>query len=77
MALSLQRELKRVGCYTGEIDGKWGEGTRDALQEFADQSNMLLSTSEPTEVALNVLVASKESVCSSKRSSKKSVQKSS
>jgi peptidoglycan hydrolase-like protein with peptidoglycan-binding domain len=75
MTQSMQKELKRVGCYSGEVDGKWGEGTRDAVQEFADESKMVLSTSEPTEVALNVLTASKTGVCSSK-SDEKTVQKS-
>jgi uncharacterized caspase-like protein len=78
MTERVQKELKRVGCYSGEVDGKWGEGTRDALQSFADESNLVLSTSEPTEVALNILGASKEGVCSSKSgTSKKSAQKSS
>ena len=78
MTESMQKELKRVGCYSGEVDGKWGEGTRDAVQEFADESKMVLSTSEPTEVALNVLAASKAGVCSSKpTTSKKTTQKSS
>jgi uncharacterized caspase-like protein len=77
MTQSMQKELKRVGCYSGEVDGKWGEGTRDAVQEFADESKMVLSTSEPTEVALNVLAASKAGVCSSKSNSdEKTVQKS-
>jgi uncharacterized caspase-like protein len=78
MTQSMQKELKRVGCYSGEVDGKWGEGTRDAIQEFADESKMVLSTSEPTEVALNVLTASKTGVCSSKSDSgEKTAQKSS
>jgi uncharacterized caspase-like protein len=76
MTQSVQKELKRVGCYSGEIDGKWGEGTRDAIQEFADQSKMVLSTSEPTEIALNVLAASKAGVCK-EEPEKKSAQKSS
>jgi peptidoglycan hydrolase-like protein with peptidoglycan-binding domain len=76
MTQSMQKELKRVGCYSGEVDGKWGEGTRDAIQEFADESKMVLSTSQPTEIALNVLAASKAGVCSKSEPSKKSAEKS-
>src|SRR6516164_9188371 len=28
----LQRELKRIGCYNGEIDGHWGTGSRLAME---------------------------------------------
>ncbi len=35
LAVELQRELVRVGCYRAQIDGLWGPASRAALQAFA------------------------------------------
>jgi uncharacterized caspase-like protein len=64
LALDVQKELKRVGCYSGEVDGKWGDGTRTALKNFATSAKITLSTDEPTQSALDFLSASKEDTCS-------------
>lgn len=37
-ALALQRELKRVGCYDGPLDGSWGPGSAQAFREFLQHS---------------------------------------
>lgn len=34
LAEALQRELHRLGCYTGGIDGDFGSGSRSALQRY-------------------------------------------
>jgi Putative peptidoglycan binding domain len=38
----VQRELKRVGCYSQEIDGEWGPATRRAMKDFTDRANAVL-----------------------------------
>jgi len=62
-AIDLQTELKRVGCFEGEIDGKWGSLSRTALDAFAVQSQTLLTSNEPTLEALEALKAHKDRVC--------------
>jgi uncharacterized caspase-like protein len=44
LAEALQRELQRVGCYTGKIDGEWGPGMRSALASFNLHAKMALPT---------------------------------
>jgi hypothetical protein len=61
--MDLQEELKRVGCYSGSPEGAWDEATRAALEDFASQAKVTLSTEAPTEAALNVLRASKAGAC--------------
>ena len=39
---NLQRELKRVGCYQGEVDGDWGSGSRRAMSTFTERVNASL-----------------------------------
>jgi hypothetical protein len=52
MALTrdIQRELKRVGCYVGDLDGDWGEGTRQAMKTFIDRVNATLPTDAPDHI---------------------------
>ena len=35
LAKNVQKELKRLGCYNGQIDGVWGERSLAALNEFS------------------------------------------
>lgn len=44
---ALQRELKRLGCYTGEIDGAWGPVSRDAALMFAQSTGLALPSDKP------------------------------
>lgn len=38
---AIQQELKRVGCFTGAVDRKWGgQGTARAVKEFARQARL-------------------------------------
>jgi hypothetical protein len=64
-ALAVQRELKRVGCYAGGLDGAWGPGSRRALQKFADAVGIRLG-SEPTGEVLAAVQAKSGSVCGSR-----------
>jgi hypothetical protein len=45
LVLDIQRQLRRVGCYWGRIDGSWGYATKDAMKEFTD----LVNATQPLE----------------------------
>lgn len=52
---ALQRELKRAGCYHGEINGAWTDSTRKAMKRFTDQVNAKLPVGEPDQVLLSLV----------------------
>lgn len=52
LALELQKELKRIGCYTGGLDGDWGHGSQSALKRFSSQAGLRLGTS-PSQQAID------------------------
>ena len=53
--LQTLRELKRVGCYEGEIHGVWTRSTRDAMERFTELANAKLPTQEPDIVLLSLV----------------------
>jgi hypothetical protein len=59
----VQTELKRVGCYSGGIDGQWGDRSREALADFAGFTQLSLPTDEPTSEALQAIAGQKSRVC--------------
>jgi class 3 adenylate cyclase len=59
----VQTELKRVGCYSGSIDGQWGSRSREALADFAGFTKLSLPTDEPTSEALQAIAGEKSRVC--------------
>ena len=63
LALQLQRELARVGCYDGAINGVWTMATRRALQAFLDRVNAMLPTEAPDHIQLSLVQAAREKVC--------------
>jgi hypothetical protein len=65
LAESLQRELQRVGCYSGSIDGEWGKQAEAALKEFAMRSLLALYIDEPTQQALDAVTSQRVRVCTS------------
>ncbi|MER8549063.1 MULTISPECIES: caspase domain-containing protein [unclassified Mesorhizobium] len=58
-----QTELTRVGCLVGQADGKWGPGSRKALQAFAEQRGLKLASLEPTKEVLRAIKNIPERVC--------------
>jgi hypothetical protein len=60
---ALQRELARVGCYHGEINGVWTPAARQALKAFMDRVNAVLPTDTPDPVQLALVGAARERVC--------------
>jgi hypothetical protein len=60
---ALQRELKRVGCYTGEINGVWTPSTRHASEAFLVLANAKLPLTGPDPALLALVQASTSTSC--------------
>ncbi len=50
LARDIQKELKRVGCYDGEVTGEWTPNTRRAMKAFVDRVNAALPVDEPDHI---------------------------
>jgi len=55
LARELQRELARVGCYDGEINGAWTTSTRQAMKAFIERVNAALPTNHPDAILLTLV----------------------
>jgi hypothetical protein len=64
LARNIQRELKRVGCYYGAIDGSWGSSSKRALTAFMDRVNASLPITEPDHILLALITAQPAAACS-------------
>ncbi len=60
---NLQRELKRVGCYHGDVDGSWGAGSRRAMGAFTDRVNASLPIEQPDFILLTLLKSHNIAIC--------------
>lgn len=63
LALAIQTELKRVGCYTGRLDGSWGDRSRGAMEMFIARVNASLPTREPDVFLLSLIKGQNGNVC--------------
>ena len=63
LAVAVQTELKRMGCYRGGIDGQWGPGSRRALQLYFDTLKTATTTQEPTVEVFHQLLQKDEVEC--------------
>lgn len=61
----IQRELRRVGCYDGQIDGEWDRTLRTSMGQFIDRVNATLPHQEPDVVLLTLVRNHKAAVCGS------------
>ena len=52
LVTDIQRELKRVGCYWGRVNGAWNNTTRSAMRTFNDRSNSALPIEQPDYLLL-------------------------
>lgn len=55
LAQALQTELRRVGCYLGDIDGDWGSGSRRAMTGFNERVNASLPVEKPDYILLTMV----------------------
>src|SRR5262249_14624938 len=63
LARELQRELRRVGCYEGEINGGWTTSTKRAMKPFTERVNASLPIEEPDVVLLSLIQGQPDKVC--------------
>jgi hypothetical protein len=59
----LQRELKRVGCYDGEINGVWAPSSKRAMGAFTDRVNATLPLDEPDYILLTLVQGHTAQAC--------------
>ncbi len=51
----IQRELKRVGCYSGDATGEWNMASKRAMQAFLERANSTLPTGDPDLIQLTLV----------------------
>jgi hypothetical protein len=61
--LQLQRELERVGCYRGDLNGGWTSATREAARTFLERVNAALPIERPDPVLLALVQSHAHKVC--------------
>lgn len=61
--LSMQKELKRVGCLDGPVTGNWDGKSGRALNKFIDQSNHNYPERVPAGDLISTLRAAQGTVC--------------
>jgi peptidoglycan hydrolase-like protein with peptidoglycan-binding domain len=59
----LQRELRRVGCYDGEISGVWSVRARRAMRDFTESVNARLPIEEPDNILLRLVQGHSQKAC--------------
>jgi len=64
LARELQKELRRVGCYEGELNGAWTPLTRRAMKAFTDRINATLPVEEPDAILYTLVQGQQDEVCS-------------
>jgi hypothetical protein len=61
----LHKELKRVGCYDGDLNATWSSASRHAMRRFTQSVNAKLPIEEPDVVGLKLVQSHAQGVCSS------------
>jgi hypothetical protein len=63
LGAELQRELKRVGCYDGDLNGSWTIATRKAMKAFTNRVNAALPVNQPDHILLALLRGHRDKAC--------------
>ena len=63
LARELHKELKRVGCYDGDVTSIWTNSSRQAMRRFTDSVNAKLPLEEPDVVLLRLVQSQVRRVC--------------
>jgi hypothetical protein len=63
LARQIQSELRRVGCYDGEVSGLWTTSTRFAMQVFTERVNARLPVDKPDQAHLALIQGQQGKVC--------------
>jgi hypothetical protein len=64
LARDIQVQLKRVGCYRGDVTDAWTPAVRQAMREFTERANASLPVNEPDPVLLAMLQSHAPGTCS-------------
>jgi hypothetical protein len=64
--ITIQKELKRLGCYNGAIDGDWGRLTAGAIEEVAKDTGKDLDAEGPKVRTVSLLQGIEKPVCETK-----------
>lgn len=65
MAMAAQKELSRLGCYVGGVDGNWGSRSAKALLRYYSQKKAQPDELEPTEGLVARLQSEPVVICKS------------
>lgn len=63
LARNLQSELKRVGCYSGAVDGDWGGASKRAMTTFLQKVNATLPVEAPDYILLTLIQGHADKAC--------------
>lgn len=63
LALAVQTELKRVGCYFSSLDGLWGRRSQQALAAFGHFAKADIGDLSPTAEVLAIIKEKDGAVC--------------
>ncbi len=55
IVLRLQQQLRRVGCFKGNLHGQWDAATRRAMARFNDRVNAHLPLDQPNPILLTLV----------------------
>jgi hypothetical protein len=64
LARRIQVQLKRVGCYRGDVTDVWTPAVRQAMRDFTERANASLPVNEPDPVLLAMLQSHAPGICS-------------
>jgi hypothetical protein len=59
----LQKELKRVGCFDGEVNGTWTPASKKAMSAFMDRVNATLPVEDPDYILLTLVQGHDAQAC--------------
>jgi uncharacterized caspase-like protein len=64
MTTETQKELKRVGCYSGRLDGKWATTeTKDSVENFARYAKLASTPTIPAADFLDAIKSKTDRIC--------------
>lgn len=63
LALGVQSQLDRIGCYGMQVDGDWGNGSRRAMAAYYEAKKAAPGEMEPTEAVYRALLAEPVNTC--------------
>jgi len=63
LAKELQGQLRRLGCYSGEINGVWTQASRRAMRTLTNRVNAALPVERPDHILLAMLQSHPDKMC--------------